>query len=1754
MARSPAGGSGSGASDRVSRGPSETAGAEGSGATEASSSPAGVSPYASGGGGVTFERKVAVQYLAHLLAGDGASELGDGRRILSVEFQRAPEHPVDDIVVTAARPDEPLPSLVLALAVRRSPKVVPSDKETRKLIRQFVRAVVEGPADGREQRLGLVVAGPQLHARQLGVLAEHAADQMDAPGFFDLVRTPRKFNAGVRGRLCQLEQLVRRALREVGAAETDAALVQQRTWELLSILTVLMPRLESPDETDWFGVVNSLIPLARGSDLTGASGLRDRLLALAGDYSPRAARVDLTLLRRHAHGSLDTAVRRNQAGWQLLDHLHERALESVRNKIAAADGARRLSLDRSGPAAQLVAAAEKAGAVVVTGESGVGKSALGLLSLTSAGTANPDTLQVLCVNLRQVPRLTVDFEARLGSPLWTLLGELSAPRRVLVVDGADAVSEGMDEAFRFLLDAAKRSGVKVVAVTSVVSKQIVVAALVARFGDDVSEHPVAPLTDTEVDEIVETFPELNKLGSNPRSRGLLRRLVVVDLLVRASVSGVPLTDADAMNEVWAGLVRRRERSDMGSPDARELALLRLADLKLRGGDPLDVIGGLDSAALDGLRRDGLLRTSSRDPFKVGPEFAHDEVQGYAVARLLLSHDTPASRLLQAGAPRWSLSAAQLACAAWLGRPETAMAPLRGRFGELQASFDALAEAGHGDRWGDLPGEALLALAAPEPVLRDALPRLRADDGAGLNRLARLVEQRLSDDNGFVNVVAAEPVIASFLGDELPWQSFDRAPTLLREWLRGHVVANTPEGHRLRILLRERLVEACAAGDRRLAEKQAAAAEARAARTPAEIEAERRFEEENPLLFTAIGHGGQGHRHRRRRQQVPREITDKIVLELLALVGPDLGEDGEAILLRVAEDAPSRLAPALEKFLADYALAGYRPGLLARLTEAYYLDEEADDIDTFDDGVRRHDPTSMGFTLAASWGGPFMALFRSDFRNGVAVLNRLLNHAARVRARRLSSPHQDSGRDEAKAAGQFESELAISGARKLYIGDEQVWFWYRGTGVGPYPCLSALQALELVCDELTKGGVPLRTLVSILLRGCQSLAMVSFVVGLLVRHLEDADHLLDRYFTEPLIWHLEHLRVGHETSPLAAASEDVVAPERRKWSLCEAAMFAVLRADQDRAAELHALGETLVLNARRRFESTRDAEPTEADPDAGDFIEQQLARVRVWATCLDRDSYQFQEAADGVCIRARPGEDVARVLQPSRDDRERFLEAIQLDARHRAQLGKKCSDAADPDQLATDIGTARELLRNPPSLNAHQPWDTPALVAAAALETEFVHGMSLSSEALSFAADTLLRIGEGAAWPRHYESEVTAYSEGADRSAARALPLLLLPAAAPLRAGLDEADGWTTFDRVTCAGVKLAEAVADEVRLYLARGLDHVWEAPCSEEGRCHHEVGLRLATETLRYSVLGDWNPGTGRRNVLALEEPMADSLAESDDAAIIVSRLNAAIRALAPAAAARICVSTHAGDLLRTVLVAHRRSLLCPGLGWHTHQRQHALVGARALLTLAEGGDDTAIFTHIDAYAQSAALLSEFLQALSAAAEETDRRAATARRVWSNIVRHVLKLNGLVEHGPFQDSHHGDLALAALVPNPAGESFLLYWELDDGPIVWWKPLRMKPEIELWLAVAEGRSECVDQLISFLRVLEPEDQVQTGLPWVARLVLAEPSRIAGRSYFLSDWLIGMRHAAEEAGLLPSWQEVVDALVVAGVTKLAPYSV
>lgn len=1682
----------------------------------------GVSPYSTGGGGVTLERRVAAGYLALLLTGHTAPELGDARRITEVAFQQAPRVAVDDLVISAASDDEGAHSLRLAIGVRRRPNLVRSDESTRNLIVEYVRTVLQLPDDGREHRLGLAVGGKQTQTDQLAELADTARAQATASAFFDLLNTPNRFEKALVGRLAHVSDLVKHALVELVAPKPSDELVRRRTWELLRLLWVLSPRLEEPEARDWADVQNRLIPVAAGDNLAAAGRLRDRLEVLAGQYAPRAATIDAKLLRREVIALLQPARRHHVQGWALLDQMQSLATGAVRDHIGV--GAQSFALDRTGDADSLLAAADASAALVVSGESGVGKSSLALAAVAKALAENPGEAQAVSLNLRQLPEDWMELLARLGAPLADVLAEMSAPRRYLLVDAADAAAESRGDLLSYLIEAATAADVSVIVVVANDMREVIHDQVAQRVTPEaVRSFAVSELSDEQLDQLVAAFVGLRRLAETRRSRELLRRLVVVDLLVRSGLSTVPLSDAEAMREVWAGLVRRRERRDRGLPDAREEVMLRLAGFALRGEAP----GYLDAAALDGLRQDGLLRSAQDNPWQLQPEFAHDEIRRYAVSRVMLASGDVGAALLAAQAPRWALSASTLAAQVTLVRTEGR--PANGRLWTVQESFDAVVAAGYGARWADVPDEALLGLGDPSEVLAEAWPSLRDDDGTGLKRLLRIIDQRHRSESSLVDPLVAEPVVTLLLHDPHPWQDSEQVAELLRDWLCSLAVDGIAAGHPLRIRLREHLVEWCRQGEARLEAERVAAAQRGEER------------EDAPSLASVLG----GRRRRRspRRLDVPREMRDDTVVELSALLGADIGEPGECFLRRLAADAPADLAPAVESPCGGRALAGYGRGLLADLVEAYYLNEYEDESGFHKDGIRRHRFIGMG-PLAAWYRGPFMVLFQTDPLRGIAVLNRLLNHAARARARTLAGLGDPWGRPTHGQLERYEVELELTEQRQHYLGDSHVWFWYRGTGVGPYPCMSALQALERYCDQLLADRIlPAERLVALLLDGCESLAMPALIVGLLVRHIDSAGSLLDPFLAEPLVWHLEFARVTSESNGLAAASDALAHPERRSWSLRDAAMWLTLSADCERADGLRQIGEQLV--ARAIAPTSSDAQPDgSARPSEDD---EEITVVRAWASTLDRSTYSTQEQGDHIVVQSTPPQDVLDALESDNEDLRRGNDALQIQMRYFRAADPRRRDAPPTaTELAEDLLTAAQLVVDPPVRSAAGPSEMAAAIAAYALGELLAGDVQVEKQSREFVVEVLLQTAERKTGADPFEFDGSMFELGADRSAARALPLLLLPGAIELRA-LGATEDATAEERLLAAGLRLAQAPATETRLFLAHGLDAVWSTPCLSNGSCHHQSGLKWAIESMRDCLMGEWDQA--QREILRVADPLEQTLPALADEDILASKLDAGIRALGAASTHDTCVTAEARQLLDELLSAQRRSF-CAHEDDYDERGSSALVAARALLALA-ATNPAPLREHLAAYADRSSYLRSLLRALAAAAEETAEAAQTARRLWPDIVAQVLGLAN-AGHETFSE-HYGASALATLAPSPTAEIEFLYRELGGEPIAWQDPWAWRDSLDAWIIVASGVPDCIDSFISLVRQVSVQHQASFALARVAQLAAGDIAAAARRSYLLAEWLVELRNKELDGNQLAEWQRLVDALVVAGNRRLAPYS-
>ena len=929
------------------------------------------------------------------------------------------------------------------MAVRRSPAFIRSDADTQKLIGTFVEALETPLEPGVERRLVVTVAGHQPSASELAELTEFARN-MDAASFAVEVATDGRPRQALKSRYEHVRDLVAAALPPDG----DAAAT---TWQLLQQLYVSMPRLETPDEADWTALLTELESWARAQTAAGADVLRAKLESLAADYSPLAAVVRRTQLARDAHAALRLDRRAEAAAWEELHRLDREARDGVR-LVCGTDGAR---LPRDAAVAALASALDDSPVLIVSGDSGTGKSALVRALVEQLEASEPEDFEAVVLNLRHLPRHPTELRSALGAPVERVLTEMHAPRRLLVLDGADVQAETDETPLGSVARSALEADVAVCIVASSEGRAAV-EGVAAHLGATVAHHEVVGLSDEEVDSLVEQVPALQRLANAPQSRELLRRPAIADLLARAGGDDLPLSESAAMNAVWAGLVRDHERTVRGTPDARDNVLRQLAANALEPGRV--ELGHVDAEALDGLKRDGMLR-SSESTWSAAPSFTHDILRTYAVAKVLGEDTQPVEKLKFHNTPRWALPAMRLVVEKQLRID----APTdRLTLQEAQHMFDELAESGAGVRWADVPSEAALGLPEARQLLAASWDELIAEDGDGLKRTLRVVDLRFRRA-GILDRLVAQNLAALLLEHGWPDRANAEVIEFIEGWLLALVVVPTPAGDSNRQRLLELILHRVSEGDRREREFAEEAAARLASRTPEEVaEAEARAAQF--AAFSSIGFDEEDDDDDFDvpARDLPGELRFESTVRCLALLGPDLGSEGEALLRRVADRDPYRLAPALESPLAGVAVAQFSPKLLADLTEAYYIDRRFRRDGFGDYGIRHHEPGGFG-PLAGYYLGPFLALFRADFVGGVGCLNRMLNHAARARVKVLGR------HDRAAAQDGLSLELNLTGSPRSYVGDGHTWLWYRGTGVGPYPCMSALQALEVVIDELIEGG-------------------------------------------------------------------------------------------------------------------------------------------------------------------------------------------------------------------------------------------------------------------------------------------------------------------------------------------------------------------------------------------------------------------------------------------------------------------------------------------------------------------------------------------------------------------------------------------------------------------------------------------------------------------------------------------------------------
>lgn len=735
-----------------------------------------------------------------------------------------------------------------------------------------------------------------------------------------------------------------------------------------------------------------------------------------------------------------------------------------------------------------------------------------------------------------------------------------------------------------------------------------------------------------------------------------------------------------------------------------------------------------------------------------------------------------------------------------------------------------------------------------------------------------------------------------------------------------------------------------------------------------------------------------------------EPHDEFAVEALATLGPDLDDRAEASLRAVPG---GYLEPAVELAGPTIALTANQPGLLVTLADSYYLMDlgEGADMLGFRGGIRPHHAAG-GAPLAAWWYGPFFQLLWVRSADALALINHLLDHAATIRAGAVPPPGNDTPG--------LDLDLPGAGIRRC-AGDRETWRWYRGGTTAPPPCVSALLAVERWADHLLDVvQVPISAVIELMLRDCRNLAMPGLAVGLLVRHPELAGSQLDRWLARPELWRLEADRsVGEGPGTLHIQGPDPADLHGREFRglemgdvAAEMTVQAALDGDHDRLAVLAAIGDELVRRA--------------ADLAAGrDDAEQQVAIAGRWAAMLRPENYQPVESEDGITFVFQSPSDVAQDLADSHERLERSMTALRLQTTYTSPTVWD----APTDTLITDLTAARQFADDPPPGPVH-PADAIAAVAAAAIAAHARNRAEVPDVDLRWAAGVLAEVAAHP-WAEARITPESRYRMGADRSAAAALPALLLPEFNHIRPGMNALEE---------ALARCGDSIPDEVRMIFAQAAAPVWTAPCGPGGTaCRHQVLWSAVLRGLRDCQLGAWDQVGQRRLIEPLAEPYDQALPRVQTERLLVNRLTSPLIAAADAARSGSCVAQEASRILDVLLTAHRRG----AVRWAEKNYgppsgdEHGPAIARVLAEMAAAGSTQPLAGHIRAFTrQSPHALAELLHDLAITFTYHDALRQALPAAWRPVMETALDEMESTSDLP-ADRHWSARALAGLIPAP---------------------------------------------------------------------------------------------------------------------------
>ena len=167
------------------------------------------------------------------------------------------------------------------------------------------------------------------------------------------------------------------------------------------------------------------------------------------------------------------------------------------------------------------------------------------------------------------------------------------------------------------------------------SLETVSSALLGQAGLAFSVIEIPPLVDDELEQAVAAVPHLANALRHQDLKRLLRSPYLLDKAAQmdwSDTEGLPTNGREFRRRCWREVIRRNAMAADGMPDRRERVFEEVALRRARQLRPFVGIGDLDAGALESLRNDGLIITSTEAGSMAAP--GHDVLEDWAIIHWL----------------------------------------------------------------------------------------------------------------------------------------------------------------------------------------------------------------------------------------------------------------------------------------------------------------------------------------------------------------------------------------------------------------------------------------------------------------------------------------------------------------------------------------------------------------------------------------------------------------------------------------------------------------------------------------------------------------------------------------------------------------------------------------------------------------------------------------------------------------------------------------------------------------------------------------------------------------------------------------------------------------------------------------------------------------------------------------------------------------------------------------------------------------